>query len=67
MQQSFSTLWDGFANDKEAIKARNSRAKELKAKGMKVKCFTLRNQIKPYDGIGQPNGGACNVYFIDCN
>ena len=65
MQRSFSRLWDGYASDKEALLARNREAKMLKQAGARVRCFTLPNQIKKYDGLGQPNGGVCNVYFID--
>lgn len=65
MQESYSTLWEGFATDKEALRARNKRAKDLKAKGFNVKCFMLRNQIKPYSGFGEPDGRICSVYYVD--
>lgn len=48
MDLSFSRLWDGFETDKAALKARNAKS----------------NQLKKYDGFGQPNGGTCNVYYI---
>ena len=59
MQLGFSILWDGFANNREAIKARNAKAKSLRAEGKVVRCFVLPNQTKKYDGLGQPNGGVC--------
>jgi hypothetical protein len=65
MQQSFSRLWDGYESDTAAMKARNRMANELRKKGYAVHCFTLRNQLKKYDGLGQPNGGICNVYMLD--
>ena len=65
MQHSFSRLWDGFKSDKEAIQARNRMAKEYRKQGRQVRCFTIPNQTKPYDGLGQPNGGTCNVYFAE--
>lgn len=65
MQLSFSRLWDGYATDKDALKARGNRVKELKQKGYRVKCFTLHNQMKKYDGLGEYNGGCCNVYMIN--
>ena len=65
MQHSFSRLWDGFKSDKEAIQARNKMAKEYRKLGRRVICFTIPNQTKPYDGLGQPNGSSCNVYFCD--
>ena len=65
MQKGFSRLWDGYKTDKEAISARNKEVKELRSKGYKVACFTLRDQLKKYDGLGVENGGVCNVYFLD--
>jgi len=65
MQKSFSRLWDNFPTDKEAMQARNIEAKRLKGEGYKVRCFSLPNQMKKYDGLGQYNGGVCTVYFID--
>jgi hypothetical protein len=64
-QLGFSRLWDDYETDKEAMIARNKKAKELQIEGFKVRCWTLRNQIKPYNGIGQPNGLSCNIYMID--
>lgn len=63
---SFSRLWDGYATDKEAMKARNAKVKELRAQGNTVTCFTLANQLKKYDALGVENGQSCNVYFLDC-
>lgn len=65
MQKAFSRLWDGYETDKEAIAARNKEAKELRKNGHTVTCFTLRDQLKKYDGLNSPNGGVCNVYFLD--
>ena len=67
MQLSFSRLWDGYATDKDAMNARNERAKEFKAKGYSVSCSCLRNQLKPYDGLLKPNGSVCNVYLLTYN
>jgi hypothetical protein len=65
MQLTFARLWDNFATDKDAIKARNKKAKELREKGYTVNCSSIPNQVKKYDGLGQPNGGVCTVYMID--
>ena len=65
MQHSFSRLWDGYKTDKEAMQARNKLAKELRRQGKIVRCFTLSNQVKPYDGFGIVNGGTCSVYFLE--
>jgi len=65
MNLSFSRLWDGYATDKEALQARNLKAKELKRQGYSVMCWRLPNQLKKYDGLGIVNGGICHVYKID--
>lgn len=65
MQHSFSRLWDGFVTDKDAMRARNKLAKGYREQGKRVRCFTLPNQMKKYDGLGQYNGGCCSVYFCD--
>ena len=67
MNLSFSRLWDGYATDKEALQARNLKAKELKKQGYNVTCWRLANQLKQYDGLGIVNGGICHVYKIDYN
>jgi len=62
-QESFSVGSQGYKNNKEAIKARNARAKELKQLGYTVKCWTLPN-YKKYS----PNyvdGILCNLYMIN--
>ena len=64
MQKSFSRLWDGFESDKAALQARNREAKNLRQQGENVVCFTLPNQTKKYDGLGQSNGSSCNVYML---
>ena len=47
------------------MQARNKAVKEYRAQGVKCSCFTLPNQLKKYDGIGQPNGGVCSVYMAN--
>lgn len=64
-QLSFSRLWDGYTTDNEAKAARNAKAKELRAQGKQVNAWVLRNQLKKYDGLGQPNGLSCNVYMLN--
>jgi len=65
-QESFSRLWDGYKTDKEALNCRNMRAKWLrKNEGKNVRCWTLRNQLKKYSGLGIEDGRSCNVYMID--
>ena len=64
-QESFSTLWDGYSDKETAKKARNQRMKELRTNGIKCNGWVLRNQMKKYDGLGQYNGGVCDVYMIN--
>lgn len=65
MQHSFSRLWDGYESDDAAKKARDARYREMKKEGRNVKRFSLANQLKKYDGLGQPNGSSCPVYYIN--
>ena len=65
MQHSFSTLWNGYATAEEAKAARDKLAREFKAKGCKTKRWVLRNQIKPYESFGVPDGRSCDVYMLD--
>ena len=64
-QESFSKLWDGFQTDKEAKQARDARYRELKKAGYQVRRWVLKDQLKKYDGFGQPNGGVCDVYMLN--
>ena len=74
-QQSFMALWDyreevksGSMSVKTASKlclqARNARAKQLRANGVRVHCFTLAGQIRQYWGLGDPCGLSCPAYYI---
>lgn len=63
-QESFSTLWDGYSTAAEAKAARDARYRALKKEGKTVKRSVLTNQLKKYDGLGQPNGGVCDVYYL---
>jgi len=65
IQKDYSRLWDGYETDKDALKARNAEMKKLRSQGYIVKGWTLPNQLKPYDSLGHPNGGICNVYMIN--
>ena len=63
-QQTFSRLWDGYETDQAAKSARDARWKELRAEGKTAKRSVLKNQLKKYDGLGQPNGSSCDVYMV---
>ena len=45
-------VWDSKEAHRQALKARNDTAKELKAAGKKVKKFSTRNQLITRGGIG---------------
>ena len=44
--------WDRDEAHREALKARNAKAKELKVRGYKVRKSTLRDQLITLGGIG---------------
>ena len=47
--------WDSKAAHKAALKARNAEAKQLRAEGKVVKCFSNPNQLISRGGIGSGN------------
>lgn len=63
--ESFSTAWDGYDSAAAAKAARDARYRELKRQGYAVKRSILRNQLRKYSGLGQPDGSVCDVYRID--
>ena len=65
MQKSFGRLWDGFDTNADAKKARDTEYKRFKKLGIKCSRWVLKNQLKQYDGLGQPNGGVCDVYMLE--
>ena len=52
-------------SNEEAKKARDARARMLRAKGFKVRKWVLRDQLRPYNSFGQPDGRSGHVYYID--
>jgi len=64
-QLSFSTIWDGFATDASARRARDEKYRELKRQGRRVKRWVLRDQVRQYSSLGVADGRSCNVYKID--
>ena len=53
--------FDSKTAQKAALKARNAFAKEEKAKGKRVSCFSLPNQLVREGGIGS---GKPDVEFV---
>jgi hypothetical protein len=67
-QYSFSTLWDEYETNDEAKTARDKIAREIKSYGtntIRVRRWTLRNQIRKYASLGNPDGRSCTVYMIN--
>ena len=63
-QYSFDPL--DYDNPQEAKEARNRHYKDLKSKGVTwVKRWVLKNQLRPYAGLGQPDGRIRDIYFIN--
>ena len=54
-----------YPSNEEAKKARDAKAKVLRAQGFRVKRWTLPNQLRPYAGLGVPDGRVGNVYYVD--
>lgn len=63
-QRSFSRLWEGFATDADAKAARDAEFRRLRKAGRRVVRSVLRNQLRPYSGLGQPDGRSCHVYML---
>ena len=64
-QTSFSRLWNGYETDAEARAARNEYAKLVRVRGLLVRCWTLRDQVRQYTGLNRPDGCRCNVYVAN--
>jgi len=64
-QQSYSTLWDGYATDKDAKQARDTAYKAARKAGKRAWRTTLSNQVRPYVTLGVPDGRSCTVYLLD--
>jgi hypothetical protein len=64
-QVSYSTLWDGFETSGAAKLARDAHYRTLREQGVKARRFFLKNQLRQYAGLGQPDGRSCDVYFVE--
>lgn len=53
-----------YATNAAAKEARDAFAKELKARGKRMRKWVLRNQLRQYAGFGQPDGRSGHVYKI---
>lgn len=54
-----------YPTNKDALKARNKAAAELRAFGVTVRVWSLAGQMRKYDGLGQPNGTIGTVYYLE--
>lgn len=63
MQVSFDPL--DYPDRKSALKARKERADVERKAGKRVFAWTLPNQLKPYAGLGIPDGRVRNVYYLN--
>lgn len=64
-QLGFSTLWNGYATDQDAKKARLELRRVLKNRGFYCKFWVLKNQLKKYASFGVIDGRSCDVYMIN--
>lgn len=53
-----------YPSNKAANLARNAFAKHLKRQGNVVKLSSLPGQLRPYSGLGQPDGRSGTVYYV---
>jgi hypothetical protein len=53
--------WDTAAGHRDARAARDSRARELRRAGHRVRCFMLRHQVVSRGGVGS---GRPHVEFV---
>lgn len=49
---------------KLALKARNARMRDLRLSGVKCRGWSLAGQLRPYAGLGQPDGRVRTVYYV---
>ena len=54
-----------YDRPEEARQARDRHYRDLKAKGFRATRNILRNQLRPYAGLGIPDGRVRDVYFIN--
>ena len=61
-QISFDPL--EYPTRESAMQARNARLRAERAAGRKATGFTLRNQLRPYAGVGIPDGRIRDVFYV---
>lgn len=54
-----------YPTNKDAMLARNTKATELKKQGVTFYKSSMPNQLKPYSGLGCPDGRVGTVYTIE--
>ncbi len=66
MMHQFS-FWGNveYPSNEAAKAARNELAKELRAEGVRIRLSVLRDQMRKYAGLGQPDGRIGNVYYVN--
>lgn len=65
-QFSFDPL-DEFKGSKTAHQLRNEVLIKLRKAGIPCKGWVLKNQLREYAGMNQPDGRIRNVYMINLN
>ncbi len=67
MQRSYSTLFgrDPYECATAAKAARDEHYRALRKVGIKARRWVLKDQLKPYESLGVPDGRMCDVYMLD--
>lgn len=63
MEQEFFDV-DDYATREDCIKAKKTRAKELRKQGYKVISSILKNQMRGYSGFGTAKDASCRDVFM---
>ena len=53
-----------FPTNKDAMRARNQLAQSFRKAGIKCWSERLTDQLRPYSGLGQPDGTIGHVYMV---
>mgnify|MGYP001596416922 FL=1 len=59
------TYWGiNYPSNEEAKRARDEQARVWRQAGYHVSCSRIPNQLRPYAGLGQPDGRSGHVYVV---
>ena len=66
MKRQYIFDTDNYESRKQCLAARKEKARELKSMGCEIRCWTLPNQQRGYNGLGTVRDLSCrSVYMLD--